>query len=90
MREKYLNKKFFLVSYFPVIGLNTDIYTVNICNQFKFGKIRTRKNSAFGLFLHSGGGTYHLGDTSNLSEITFIPNLYEKNVPPERDIFHSG
>ena len=39
--------------YFPVFGLNTDIYSVNLCSQSKNGKIRTRKNSVFGHFLCS-------------------------------------
>ena len=39
--------------YFPVFGLNTEIYSVNLCIQSKNGKIRTRKNSVFGHFLCS-------------------------------------
>ena len=35
---------------FPVFGLNTDIYFVNIRIQSEFGKIRTRENSVFGHF----------------------------------------
>ena len=39
--------------YFPVIGLNTEIYGVRI--QSKYGEMRTRKNSAFGHIMHSEG-----------------------------------
>ena len=33
--------------YFSVFGLNTEIYSVNIHIQSKYGKIRTRENSIF-------------------------------------------
>ena len=36
--------------HFPVFGLNTEIYFVNIRIQSEFGKIRTRDNSVFGHF----------------------------------------
>ena len=36
--------------YFPVFGLNAEIYEVNLRIQSKYGKIRTRKNSVFGNF----------------------------------------
>ena len=36
--------------YFPIFGLNTEIYSVNLRNQSKFRKIRTRSNSVFGYF----------------------------------------
>ena len=36
--------------YFSVFGLNTEIYRVNLRIQFKYRKIRTRKNSVFGHF----------------------------------------
>ena len=39
-------------SYFPVFGLNTEIYTVYLCIQSEYRKIRTKKNSVFG-HLHS-------------------------------------
>ena len=39
--------------YFPVIGLNTEIYVVNLYIQSEYRKIRTRKNSAFGHFSRS-------------------------------------
>ena len=39
--------------YFPVFGLNTEIYFVNLCIQSKYRKVRTRKNSAFGHFSRS-------------------------------------
>ena len=39
--------------YFPVFGLNAEIYGVNLPIQSKYGKIRTRKNSVFGHFSRS-------------------------------------
>ena len=39
--------------YFPVLGLNTDFYGVNLRIQPSYGKIRTRKYSVFGHFLSS-------------------------------------
>ena len=39
--------------YFPVCGLNTEIYFVNLCIQSKDRKIRTRNNSIFGQFSRS-------------------------------------
>ena len=36
--------------YFPVFGLNTEIYGVNLCIQSKYGKIRTRKIPYLGTF----------------------------------------
>ena len=39
--------------YFPVFGLNTDIYRVNLRIQSKYRKIRTKKNSVFRHFSHS-------------------------------------
>ena len=38
--------------YFPVFGLNTEIYSVNLRIQSAYRKLRTRKNSVFG-HLHS-------------------------------------
>ena len=38
----------FFGPYFPVFGLNTEIYSVNLRIQSKYRKIRTRKNSVFG------------------------------------------
>ena len=38
--------------YFPVFGLNTEIYEVNLRIQSEYGKIPTRKNSVLGHFSH--------------------------------------
>ena len=38
----------FSCSYFPVFGLNTEIYGVNLRIQSEYRKIQTRKNSVFG------------------------------------------
>ena len=47
--------KYWVISgpYFPVFGLNTETYEVNLCIQSKYRKIRTRNNSVFGHFLRS-------------------------------------
>ena len=39
--------------YFPVFGLNTEIYGVNLRIQSEYREIRTRKNSVFGHFSRS-------------------------------------
>ena len=39
--------------YFPVFGLNTEIYRVNLRIQSEYRKIRIRKNSVFGHFSRS-------------------------------------
>ena len=39
--------------YFPVFGLYTEIYSVNLRIHSKYRKIRTRKNSVFGHFSRS-------------------------------------
>ena len=41
--------------YFPVLGMNVDIYSLNIRIQSECKKIRTRKNSVFGHFSRSVG-----------------------------------
>ena len=39
--------------YFPVFGLNTEIYGVNLSSQSEYRKIRTRNNSVLGHFSRS-------------------------------------
>ena len=53
LREKCENTKFFSCPYFPVFGLNTEIYSVNLHIYSAYRKIRTRKNSVFGHFSHA-------------------------------------
>ena len=53
LRETYSNAELLSGPYFPVFGLKTEIYFVNVRIQCKYGKIRTRKNSVFGHFLQS-------------------------------------
>ena len=36
--------------YFPAFGLNTERYSVSLCIQSEYKKIRTRNNSVFGHF----------------------------------------
>ena len=49
-RSVKANHGVFSGPYFPVFGLNTDIYGVNIRIQSEYRKIRTRRNSVFGHF----------------------------------------
>ena len=44
----------FFYPYFPVFGLNTEIYGVNLRIQSEYRKMRTRKNSVFGHFSRIG------------------------------------
>ena len=53
LREKCPNKDFFSGPYFPVFGLNTEIYEVNLRIQSEDRKIPTRKNSVFRYFSRS-------------------------------------
>ena len=64
---------FFFGSYFPVVRLNTEIYSVNLCIQSKHRKIRTRKISIFGHF-HA---VYLL---CTVSVTDFEPFLRKKNA----------
>ena len=78
--------------YFPVLGLNTEIYSVNLRIQSEYRKIRTRKNSVFGHFSRSGceidqpynvkHPKYQLKDecTKNLRLLLHVEKLSEKNV----------
>ena len=43
LREKCPNTEFFSGPYFPVFGLNTEIYSANICIQSEYRKIRVTK-----------------------------------------------
>ena len=49
--------------HFPAFGLNTERYEVYEC-----GKIRTRKNSVFGQFLHSVSLTEKIGTQNSIYE----------------------
>ena len=51
---KSVQMRSFCGPYFPVFGLNTEIYCVNLCIQLEVWKIWTRKNSVFGHFPYSG------------------------------------
>ena len=52
LREKCPNTDFSGL-YFPLFGLNTEIYSVNIRIPSEYGTIKTRKNSIFEHFSHS-------------------------------------
>ena len=68
----------FFGRYFSSFGLDTEIYTVNICIESECGKIRTRKNSVFGQFSRSvkDSASYDLllpGSVEVVEEDTDIP-----------------
>ena len=67
--------------YFPVFGLNKEIYEVNLRIQSEWRKIRTRNNSVFGNFPPSDRDPDSMIDKLK-SETEFIGNtseLYFKN-----------
>ena len=52
--------------------------------QARFCDVKLRpllKVKSYGLFIR--GGTSYLGETSHLVEVIFIPQLCDKNIPPE-------
>ena len=53
LRENISSYGILFGHYFVVLGLNTEIYTVNLRIQSKYGKTLTRKNYAFEDFSHS-------------------------------------
>ena len=71
--------------YFPVFGLNKEIYEVNLRIQSEYSKIRTRINSVFGHFSRSGFAKY-VGKVSVLIFLFLefawasIVQLYMKNI----------
>ena len=73
LREKCPNTEFFSGPYFPVFGLNTEIYSLNLRILSEYEKIRTIKNSVFGHFSRSVSETY-LKHIFNICLVT--PGLY--------------
>ena len=63
--------------YFPVVGLNTEIYLVNLRIQPKYRKIRTRNNSVFGHFSRS---VRHASISETTDTITIIWNVETKSA----------
>ena len=63
--------------YFPIFGLNTEIYSVNLRIQSKYRKIRTRKTSVFRDFSRSDTHIYR--HTSNVN-IHICPHYVDAYV----------
>ena len=63
----------FFWSVFPTFELNTEIYTVNLCIQLKYRKIRIRKISLFGHFTHS----VRSSRSQTFFKISVLKNLLE-------------
>ena len=76
-------------SYFPLFGLNTEIYSVNLRIQSKYGKIRTRKTlylDAVDAVKCSGGkkersNNYNKKHLRKLSLCTLIRTLVKLGCP---------
>ena len=51
--EKCPNTEFFSGQYFPIFGLNMEVYSVNLRIQSEYREIRIRKNSVFRHFSRS-------------------------------------
>ena len=75
LREKCPNTEFYSGLYFPVFVLNTNIYSVNLRIQSKYGKIRTRKYSVFGIFSRSISFTRSIN--GNIKILYFDLNILE-------------
>ena len=58
--------------YFPVFGLNTEIYEVNLRIQSKYRKIRPRNNSVFGHFSRSVCCMFFVFDKSSYFHIIWF------------------
>ena len=56
LREMCANTELFIYTrspYFPVFGLNTEIYTLNLRNHSEYRKVQTRNKSLFEHFSSS-------------------------------------
>ena len=75
--RKVSNYGVFSDPYFPVFGLNTEIYGVNLRIQSEYRKIRTRKNSVFGHISRSANKT--LSDFLNVwkGNLAFRVNWFQ-------------
>ena len=63
----------FFWSVFPVLGLNMEIYGVNLRIQLEFRKIRTRKDYVFGHFSRSTGKSVINGTKySRMDQVKFV------------------
>ena len=67
--------------YFPLFGLNTEIYEVNLCIQSEYRKIRIRNNTVFGHLTAQG----HKHLTKNTTR-----NIYINNTIPRSTFFPFG
>ena len=52
--------------YFPVFGLDTEIYGVNLCTESEYMNILTRNNSVFG----------HISRSTSVTKCYEIPNKH--------------
>ena len=82
----YALRKKFSGLYFPVFGMKTEIYGVNLRFQSEYKKTRIRKNFIFGHFSRSDGYMYQVNSekTEQYNVLKIIlaiwdSSLYEKN-----------
>ena len=61
--------------YFPVFGLNMEIYSKNLLIQFEYRKIQARKKSVFGHLSRSA----NLQDTRNTKALSISPELSKES-----------
>ena len=89
LREKCQNmfcqNRVFSGPYFPAFGLNTERYFVSLCTQSECSKIRTRKNSVFGLFSRSVPKVNNDLFSNNFMELW---NTSWKLLPIKKGILH--
>ena len=70
--------------HFPVFGLNTEIYSVNLRIQSKYRKRRTRNNSAFGHVSRSETVMYDINSSGSGScDISLKNRFYGNSVDPD-------
>ena len=77
--------------YFPVFGLNTEIYGVNLRIHSEYRKIRTRKNSVFKYFYRSEEDRIRYKNQPNLctkkTKKNYYRNLNEKNITDNTEVW---
>ena len=76
--------------YFPVFGLNTEIYELNLHIQSEYRKIRTRNNSVFGHFSRSVANQFVNVISTSIWCIYYILYTNSDNIDNTVWMFVSG
>ena len=74
LHEKCPNTEVFSVPCFPGLGLNMEIYRVDLRIQYEYRKIRTRKISVFGHLLRSVCKSTNFEKDSSAFNILYLSN----------------